>query len=244
MDNDEPIVKPVRGKNSPQLGPVAVMAAPKPDLQPLAASLGMENTKPAPLFTGNLFAGDGPAAGYSLAGPFLGSPHAAMLMEVLASRGAEKVIFQGWCGSLNAGVRIGDIVVPTGGIVDEGTSPHYGVGAGEISRPSEALRNALCGVLHDEALPFHEGVVWTTDGAFRETPAKVACYQRKKALAVEMEMSCIFSVAASLGIDAGGLLVVSDELFAMQWKPGFKSEAFKRGRMSAAGVVGKLCKLL
>ena len=242
--NETPIVKPVKGKRTPSLGPVAVMAAPKPDLKLLIPALGLAQTKPGSLYTGSLYIGDNLTGNISLAGPFLGAPHAAMLMETLVSWGARKLIFLGWCGSVAEGVNIGDIVIPIGGIVDEGTSPHYNVPSGGISHPAAAVLKILRRILDEEAVKSHEGLVWTTDGAFRETPEKVIHFKNRHALAVEMEMSCLFSVAEHLGVDAAGVLVVSDELFSLTWNPGFRSEAFKKGRAQAVQIVEKLCRVL
>lgn len=244
MDNGTPIVKPVKGKRAPSLGPVAVMAAPKPDLKSLIPALGLAQAKPGSLYTGSLYKGDHSNGGISLVGPFLGAPHAAMLMETLVRWGVRKLVFLGWCGSVAEGVNIGDIVVPTGGIVDEGTSPHYHVASGGISQPAAAVLKILRCILDEEAIKSHEGLVWTTDGAFRETPEKVMYFKNRHALAVEMEMSCLFSVAEHLGVDVAGVLVVSDELFSLTWNPGFKKEAFKKGRVQAVHIVEKLCKVL
>jgi purine-nucleoside phosphorylase len=245
MDNNTPIVKPIKGKRTQSLGPVAVMAAPKPDLKLLIPALGLEQAKPGSLFTGSLYVGDnGPGGGVSLAGPFLGAPHAAMVMETLVSRGVRKLVFLGWCGSVAEGVNIGDMVIPIGGIVDEGTSPHYGVSAGGISHPSSPVLTSLRRILKAESIEFHEGLVWTTDGAFRETPEKVMHFKNRQALAVEMEMACLFSVAGHLGVDVAGVLVVSDELFSLTWHPGFRSEAFKKGRVQAIHIVEKLCRVM
>jgi len=237
-----PIVKPVKGKHSPPLGPVAVMAATKPDIKLLIPALGLTHAKPRPLFTGSLYAAGDDLPGVSLAGPFLGAPHAAMVMETLVSWGARQLIFMGWCGSVAEGVNIGDVVIPTGGIVDEGTSPHYNVAAGNISRPAATVVDRLRGFLKAESIEFHEGLVWTTDGAFRETPEKVLHFKRRQALAVEMEVSCLFSVAKHLGVDAAGILVVSDELFSLTWSPGFRKAAFKESRVRAVQIVEKLCR--
>jgi len=244
MDNEAPIVKPLKGKHTPKLGPVSVMVAPNPDFKSLITVMGLKEAKSRPLFTGNLYAEDRQAGGISLAGPFLGAPYAAMLMETLVSRGAQKLIFLGWCGAVAEDVKIGDIVIPTGGIIDEGTSRHYGRRAGGISRPSDFILERMRDILIGEGTAFHEGLVWTTDGAFRETREKVINFKTKKALAVEMEMSALFSVAGFLGVEVGGILVVSDELFTLKWNPGFKSEAFNKGRRDAAGAVGKLCRIL
>jgi purine-nucleoside phosphorylase len=242
--NDTPIVKPVKGKRTPSLGPVAVMAAPKPDLKSLIPALGLAQARPGSLYTGSLYVGDDLTGNVSLVGPFLGAPHAAMLMETLVSWGVRKIVFLGWCGSVAEGVNIGDIVIPIGGIVDEGTSPHYNVPLGGISHPAAAVLKILRRILDEEAVKSHEGLVWTTDGAFRETPEKVMHFKNRHALAVEMEMSCLFSVAEHLGVDVAGVLVVSDELFSLTWNPGFRSEAFKKGRVLAVDIVKKLCREL
>jgi len=244
MGYGAPIVKPVKGKHSPTLGSVAVMAAPKPDLKLLIPALGLTQAKPRPLFIGSLYAGGDRPGTISLAGPFLGAPHAAMVMETLVSWGASQLVFMGWCGSLAAEVGIGDVVIPTGGIVDEGTSPHYHVAPGEISRPSTSLVDCLQRILKEDAIRCHQGLVWTTDGAFQETPEKVRHFKNRQALAVEMEVSCLFSVANHLGVDAAGILVVSDELFSLTWNPGFRKEAFKAGRARAVQIVEKLCREL
>jgi purine-nucleoside phosphorylase len=239
-----PIVKPVKGKYSPILPPVAVMVAPKPDLKLLLPALGLTQAKPRSLFIGNLYAGGDNPGRISLAGPFLGAPHAAMVMETLVSWGARQLVFVGWCGSITAEVGIGDVVIPTGGIVDEGTSPHYNVAPGEISCPSASLVDRLRNILKKESIGCHEGLVWTTDGAFQETPEKVMHFKSRQALAVEMEVSCLFSVAKHLGVDAAGILVVSDELYSLTWNPGFRKEAFKEGRARVVQIVEKLCREL
>jgi purine-nucleoside phosphorylase len=46
-------------------------------------------------------------------------------------------------------------------------------------------------------------------------------------LAVEMEMSALFRVAGYRQVGLAGLLVVSDELFTLKWRPGFRTSAFK-----------------
>ena len=218
------------------------MAAPQPDLKRLIPALGLAEVKPRPLFTGRLYAGGDDPAGVSLAGPFLGAPHAAMVMETLVGWGARQLIFMGWCGSVAEGVHIGDVVIPSGAIVDEGTSPHYGKAAGEISRPSTMLVHRLQDILATESIAVHQGLVWTTDGAFRETPQKVKQFQSRQALVVEMEISCLFSVAHHLGVDAAGILVVSDELFTLTWNPGFRKEAFREGRTRAVQILENLCR--
>jgi len=91
------------------------------------------------------------------------------------------------------------------------------------------------------SLPHHLGPVWTTDAPLRETVAKVHTYGKEGLLAVEMEMSALFHVAVYRKVRLVGLLVVSDELFTMKWRPGFRSTRFKRSCRRATEALLDFC---
>ena len=80
---------------------------------------------------------------------------------------------------------------------------------------------------------FHAGKVWTTDAPYRETEAKVREYGSQGILAVEMEMSALFTVARFRGVALAGLLVVSDELSNLTWRHGLRDNRFRRNRHKA-----------
>ena len=82
-------------------------------------------------------------------------------------------------------------------------------------------------------LAFQLGRVWTTDAIYRETKAKVLAYGSQGMLAVEMEMSALFTVARYRGVALAGLLVVSDELFTLTWRHGLRDDHFRRRRQQA-----------
>jgi purine-nucleoside phosphorylase len=95
-----------------------------------------------------------------------------------------------------------------------------------------------------EGVSARPGTVWTTDAVFRETRAEVTRHQRDGVLAVEMECSALFTVGGFRGIDVAALLVVSDDLSSLTWRPGFKDPRFIRGREVACSVIGRLCSTL
>ena len=65
---------------------------------------------------------------------------AVLTLEKLVALGARALIVYGWCGSLNASLRIGDVLLPTWAVSDEGTSAHYPVeGRAESHGPSRTL---------------------------------------------------------------------------------------------------------
>jgi uridine phosphorylase len=203
----------------------------------LAACLQAPADAERPLFISRLHPGrDG---GVSLAGPAIGAPYAAMIVETLAAWGVKTLVFVGWCGAVSPEVAIGGVVVPDTGLIDEGTSRHYAPEA-SVSRPSPLLAERLAQTCRDAGLAVSTGSVWTTDAAFRESPEKVERFRGLGAAAVDMEASAVFTVAAFLGIEAAALLLVSDELSTLAWRPGFNAPQFLGTRETACRAVAEL----
>jgi len=237
------VIHPRRGKSSPQLGPVGVLAATDPDLRRLRDGLGFGRDEGRRLHMSRLYTASESLAGTCLAGPLVGAPYAVMIAETLIAWGARTLVFLGWCGAVSATVEIGDMVLPTSALIDEGTSRHY-LPDIDASAPSVSLAKKLAEMCAVDGRRLHQGPVWTTDAPYRETHDKVRDYQRQGALAVEMECSALFTVAAFRAAAAASLLVVSDELSSLSWRPGFKDPRFTRGRETACDVIGRLCSAL
>jgi nucleoside phosphorylase len=218
------------------LGPVALLAAAEQDVGLLRDVLGFGADQGRRLHISRLYTVSESLPGTCLAGPLVGAPYAVMIAETLIAWGARTLVFLGWCGALSATVEIGDMVLPTSALIDEGTSRHYlpDIGA---SVPSPALAEKLAELCAADGSRFHQGPVWTTDAPYRETHAKVRDYQGRGALAVEMECSALFTVAAFRAVAAAALLVVSDELSSLAWRPGFKDPRFTRGREAACNLI-------
>jgi len=238
------IIVPQKGKRSPQLGPVAVIAGTETDLFQLCKLLDFDGGTYQKLFTSRLYRGHAnpSTAGVSITGPIVGAPYAVMVLETLIAWGARKIIFIGWCGSISDKVKIGDIIVATSAIIDEGTSGHYTDNETRISFPSASMLTKLNDALRQNQANFHNGAIWSTDAIYRETCEKVKYFQRQDAIGVEMEISALFTVAKFRGVDLGAMAVVSDELSSFKWRPGFKMDEFKHGRKTACTVIKDLCR--
>ncbi len=243
MTKTDAIINPKRSKNSPELGPLAVMAATEPDISILCSLFNLNPNTFQKLFTSRLYVEKKGGTNISLTGPFVGAPYATMLLETLIAWGARKILFLGWCGAIAHNVKIGDIVLPTAAIIDEGTSRHY-ISANAKSLPSEGMLDQTRQMLQADGHNFHQGAIWSTDAVYRETRDKVAYFQNHNALAVDMETSSLFTVATFRGVEIGGILVVSDELSTLQWRPGFKEKRFGQGRRIACRMVTRLCQQL
>jgi len=172
-----------------------------------------------------IYRGDGWVAVQS---PY-GAPNTVMLLEELIAFGVKRAVYIGFCGSIQKTVQIGNIVIPTEAIREEGTSYHY-LREGERSMPDLILQNQLFFWMKDVCPMIHMGKVWTTDAPYRETPKKIVQYHREGILGVEMEMSAAFAIGMVRGISIGSILIVSDEIREAEWNIGFFSPTLKATR--------------
>ena len=170
----------------------------------------------------------------SVFGTPFGAPQAAVILERLIAMGARKILTFGCCGSLQPELEIGHLVIPTEAVSEEGTSAHYPLPKGAVTQASEKIVQLCKGQCREKNFRFAAGKVWTTDALFRETRKKVEHYSALGLLAVEMEMSALFTVAAYRKVHLGGLMVVSDELGTLKWKTGFLNPFFWLASKKAA----------
>jgi uridine phosphorylase len=173
----------------------------------------------------------------------VGAPYAVMLAETLIAWGARTLVFLGWCGAISDTLTIGDLVLPTAALVDEGTSRHYIPGASESIASPSLFQNAA-EACTSQGRVVHSVTVWTTDAVFRETAEKVLAYRNRGAQVVEMECSALFTLGAFRSVEVAALLVVSDDLSSLSWNPGFRDPRFALGRQAACSVIGQLCSFL
>jgi purine-nucleoside phosphorylase len=242
--NDDAIVNPIKSKKSPEIGPVAVMAATEMDLFFLCDLFHFNKDDYRRLFTSRLYPRNSLPDGVCLTGPGIGAPYAVMMLESLICWGARRIVFLGWCGAVSEQVKTGDIILPTAAVADEGTSRNYLEPVNGQSKPALSMVSLVEQVLADNRVDFHSGKIWTTDAVYRETREKVKRYQKEGVLAVEMEISALFSVAQFRQVELTAMLVVSDELSSLKWRPGFRDKRFVKGHQIACKMVREACQQL
>lgn len=148
----------------------------------------------------------------------IGAPAAAIAVEDLSARGTELFIGVGTAGAIDGRLAAGDLVVCSAALRDEGTSHHYAQPE-PFALPDPGLTARLRAALPAAAY----GPSWTTDAPYRETTEEIARYRADAVLTVEMEASCLFTVAKATGTAAAAAFVVSDVLYGEQWEPHFGS---------------------
>ena len=139
-------------------------------------------------------------------------------MDELIAVGCRKFVACGCCGALRTDTEVGDLVVVSSAVRDEGTSYHYLPPAREV-KPFRRAIAALAATLKANGVPHAVGKTWTTDGVYRETPAKVRLRQSEGCLTVEMEAAAMLAVSRFRRVPLGILLCAADDVSGQEWNP-------------------------
>jgi Uridine phosphorylase len=148
--------------------------------------------------------------------PGVGAPLAAGLLEEVIAFGCRKFIACGGCGVLEKDIAVGNIIVVSGAIRDEGVSYHYIPPDREIIANDVGV-NALVNVLSNRGVPYRVGKTWSTDAPYRETLNKIAKRKEEGCLTVEMESAGMMAVAQFRGVIFGQVLYGGDDLSGSEW---------------------------
>ena len=149
----------------------------------------------------------------------IGAPGVSMLLEIYIELGIKRFINVGIAGGLQKTSRIGDVVVCTSAIRDEGVSHHYLEDPSAPALPSENLTAALRQTLARDGIDCTQGPTWTPDAFFRETVAEIQHYQQEGVVTVEMEAAALFAISTLRGVDMASGFVISDLIGDLVWHP-------------------------
>lgn len=146
----------------------------------------------------------------------MGCPSAAIAVEELANIGATHFIRVGSTGALRKVLDLGDLVISTGSMRNDGTTPFY-VRDGFPAVPDHYLTHALIESARalandDPSVKVHVGLNATDDAFYGETPEHVEMLVAHGLLSVEMESAAIYVIASRRGLRAAMISAVSGNL--------------------------------
>jgi AMP nucleosidase len=140
----------------------------------------------------------------------IGSPNAALIIELLGTLNPKAVLFLGLCGGLHRSLKVGDFILPTAAIRDEGASKHF-MPVQVPALPTFKIQKFVSQIIVEKDLDYRTGVVHTTDYRFWEFDQKFkAQLYEERALAIEMESATLFIAGFASKVPIGALLLVSD----------------------------------
>ncbi|MBI2711670.1 MAG: AMP nucleosidase [Bdellovibrio sp.] len=148
--------------------------------------------------------------GVSIVDFSIGSPTAALIIELLAIVDPKAVLLLGMAGGLHRSLKVGDFILPTAAIRDEGASRHF-MPTQVPALPTFKIQKFVSQILVEKGLDYRTGVVHTTDYRFWEFDQKFkAQLYEERALAIEMETATLFIAGFASKVPIGALLLVSD----------------------------------
>ena len=155
----------------------------------------------------------------------IGCPSAAIAIEELAKIGADTFIRVGTAGSLQKEVKLGDVVISTGAVREEGTTRQYV----PLSYPAVAnleVTNALVKAAKGLGFRYHPGIVHCKDAFYTEGAKDLPlaeyneemwqAWYRSNVLATSMETSALFVISSIKRLRAGEVLAIIGLTYADQ----------------------------
>ena len=140
----------------------------------------------------------------------IGSPAAALVVDLLSYIKVEAALMLGLCGGLRRKYKVGELFMPIAAIRGEGTSHHY------FSPDVPAMANflvssAVSQTLDKHHIPHHIGITHTTNIRFWEfDPNFKKRLIESRSQAIEMECATIFIAGYYRKLSVGALLMISD----------------------------------
>jgi len=140
----------------------------------------------------------------------IGSPAAALVVDLCSFLPIKASLLLGMCGGLRRRYQVGDYLVPVASIRGEGTSDFY-FPAEVPSLANFLMQKAVTQVLEEEKALYHIGITYTTNMRFWEFNEEFKTrLKATKAQAIEMECATLFTASYKRKYTLGSLLLISD----------------------------------
>ena len=141
----------------------------------------------------------------------MGSPNAAIIMDLLSAVKPKACLFLGKCGGIGKRQQLGDLILPLAAIRGEGTSNDY-LPAEVPALPAFMLQRAVSSSIRAMGHDYWTGTVYSTNRRIWEHDDQFKDFLRStRAMAVDMETATLFVTGFANRIPTGALLLVSDQ---------------------------------
>lgn len=149
----------------------------------------------------------------SVQGTGMGVPSISIYVhELMESYGVQQLIRVGTCGALQKDVRVRDVIIAMSASTDSGANRLRFKGLDFAPTASFDLVKKAYDTAVEKGMKIHVGSVFTSDTFYREDKEIAPLLADYQTLAVEMESSALYTLAAKFNRKALSILTVSDHL--------------------------------
>lgn len=149
----------------------------------------------------------------SVQGTGMGQPSLAIYAhELLAEYGAKTLVRVGSCGSLTADVSIRELVIAISACTDSSMNQLRFEGIDYAPAADFGLLRRAVDLAEDAGKRAHVGPILSADSFYSDRPELTTRLAQYGVLAVEMEASALYTLAAKFGAQALAICTVSDSL--------------------------------
>jgi purine-nucleoside phosphorylase len=173
---------------------------------------------------------DGKVAVFYIGG--MGAPALIHKMEELIAFGVKKFISVGYAGTLTKEFSIGDFVVHSKALSEDGVGHLYLGKWSSFAHANSDFRSAWSNFMKEKypELPiFKEAVSWSFPVLFLETKEDVERVVNLGCNTVEMEVAAFFAITQKKNVQGLALYVISDSLADGEWLPHLQESGIKDG---------------
>ncbi|MCX6988091.1 MAG: AMP nucleosidase [Chlamydiae bacterium] len=151
-----------------------------------------------------------PQEGISILDFKIGSPAAALVVDLCSFLPFKSSVLLGMCGGLRRRYQVGEYLVPVASIRGEGTSDFY-FPSDVPALANFLMQKATTDVLEEQKATYHIGITYTTNMRFWEFNEEFKNRLKiTKAQAIEMECATLFAASYKRKFTLGALLLISD----------------------------------
>ncbi|MHA0855379.1 purine-nucleoside phosphorylase [Paenibacillus sp. CMAA1364] len=149
----------------------------------------------------------------SVQGTGMGIPTTSIYVnELIRDYGVKNLIRVGTCGAMQKDVHVRDVILAQASCTDSSMNHHHFGGYDFSPIANFKMLKRAFELGEAKGLNLHVGNIFSSDMFYREDSSVVDKLMQHGVLAVEMETSAIYTIAAKFGANALTILTVSDHL--------------------------------
>lgn len=140
----------------------------------------------------------------------MGSPSMAIVVEELIMLGARRLIRVGTCGAIQPGMHMADTVIGMSATADDDNALRYANVPGFAPTANYDLLESAVRLSRESGANVYVGPIVTGGLFYQPDETLLHRWRRVGILAIEMEASMLYTIAAVHGVEALAMMTVSD----------------------------------